>query len=89
MGKEKCLGSSFTRVTQAFPATEANRWLQPTGQWNILKHPNNRSDMTDLNWTRPFFISLLRFPLIKHAQEPHLEKNKGFEIDSEGRGNDW
>lgn len=62
MGKEKCLGSSFTRVTQAFPATEPNRWLQPTGQWNILKHPNSmliRYDGFKLNLTIFYFLSFV------------------------------
>lgn len=62
MGKEKCLGSSFTRVTQAFPATQPNRWLQPTGQWNILKHPNSmliRYDGFKLNLTIFYFPSFV------------------------------
>lgn len=62
MGKETCLGSSFTRVTQAFPATESNRWLQPTGQWNILKHPNSmliRYDGFKLNLTIFYFLSFV------------------------------
>lgn len=62
MGKEKCLESSFTRVTQAFPATEPNRWLQPTGQWNILKHPNSMLigyDRFKLNLTIFYFLSFV------------------------------